>query len=201
MKLGPLLASARKPGTRPRSARGPHPLPTAPRRPSPRRGHEGKCLQQQGISSAVARRWPGSPLATCARSCAAGGSRAGHPPTSCTASTTGRAGELWPHTDAVRSVPGWIRYRLSAWLGPDGTPLPSPSQQRRAEHHRQRAEQADRAAEWAALRPPRSPPTRMSPTPATARALLRAHSPAAARVMDLRAAGITAPRTTTRSDP
>ena len=52
------------------------------------------------------------------------------------------AGELWPHTDAVRAVPGWVRSRLSAWHTADGKPLPSPSRQRRAEHDRQRAAQA-----------------------------------------------------------
>ena len=103
------------------------------------------------------------------------------------------SGELWPHTDAVRSVPGWIRYRLGVWLGPDGTPLPSPSQLRHAEHERQRAEQVHRDAEWTALRAAAVSPSAHVAHASAARALLRAHSPAAARVIDLRAAGITAP--------
>ena len=103
------------------------------------------------------------------------------------------SGELWPHTDAVRSVPGWIRYRLGVWLGPDGKPLPSPSQLRHAEHERQRAEQVHRDAEWTALRAAAVSPSAHVAHASAARALLRAHSPAAARVIDLRAAGITAP--------
>jgi hypothetical protein len=51
-------------------------------------------------------------------------------------------GALWPHTDRVRHVPGWIRYRLSAWTG-----MSSPSQQRAAWHEQIRAEQAQRRAE------------------------------------------------------
>ena len=99
-------------------------------------------------------------------------------------------GELWPHTDPVRAVPGWIRYRLSAWLGPDGAPLRSPGQQRRGEHHRQRAEQADRAARWAALRSAAVSPAAHAAHVAAARELLRARSPAAARIIARRAAGI-----------
>ena len=52
------------------------------------------------------------------------------------------SGELWPHTNAVRHVPGWVRYRLTPWVG-----VPSPSQQRAAWHAQIRAEQAQRRAE------------------------------------------------------
>lgn len=52
------------------------------------------------------------------------------------------SGELWPHTDRVRHVPGWIRYRLAVWNG-----VSSPSQQRAAWHAQIRAEQAQRRAE------------------------------------------------------
>lgn len=99
-------------------------------------------------------------------------------------------GKPWPHTDPVRAVPGWIRYRLGAWLGPDGVPLRSPSQQRRAEHHRQRAEQADRAAGWAALRAAAVSPGAHAAYATAARQLLWACSPAAARVINRRAVGI-----------
>ena len=96
MKLGPLLASARKLALRPRTRARTHPAPTAAMSSPPRRRHEGKCLQQQGNSSTVARPWPRSPLATCARSCVHGGSRAGHPLTSCTHSTTGLLASYGP---------------------------------------------------------------------------------------------------------
>ena len=36
------------------------------------------------------------------------------------------------YTADVRSPAAWIRSRLAAWLSPDGTPLPSPGQQRAA---------------------------------------------------------------------
>jgi hypothetical protein len=51
-------------------------------------------------------------------------------------------GELWPHTDQVRHVPGWVRYRLTAWSGHR-----SPSQERAAWQAQIRAEQAQRRAE------------------------------------------------------
>ena len=51
-------------------------------------------------------------------------------------------GELWPHTDRVRHVPGWVRYRLAVWSGHR-----SPSQERAAWHAQIRAEQAQHRAE------------------------------------------------------
>ena len=51
------------------------------------------------------------------------------------------------YSAGVRSPAGWIRSRLAAWLGPDGTPLPSRSQQL-AEARRQVL--ADQAAHRAA---------------------------------------------------
>ncbi len=44
------------------------------------------------------------------------------------------------YTAGVRSPAAWIRARLAAWLGPDGTPLPSPGQQRAAAAARARAD-------------------------------------------------------------
>lgn len=39
----------------------------------------------------------------------------------------------------VRHPAGWLRWRLSHWLNPDGTAMPSPSQQRAADAERHRA--------------------------------------------------------------
>lgn len=55
------------------------------------------------------------------------------------------------YTAAVRSPAAWIRARLTAWTGPDGTPLPSPGQQAAAAAARARAEAAARRAETARL--------------------------------------------------
>jgi hypothetical protein len=93
-------------------------------------------------------------------------------------------GDLWPHTDRVRFVDGWVRFRLSAWRAEDGSPLPSPSQQRDAAHQQLRADQARCTAEWAAMQFRAVAPARHADHAAAARRLLRAHSPAAARVMD-----------------
>lgn len=37
-------------------------------------------------------------------------------------------GVLWPHTERIRHIPGWIRHRLTTWRTPDGTFHPWPSQ-------------------------------------------------------------------------
>jgi len=55
------------------------------------------------------------------------------------------------YTAGVRSPAAWIRARLAAWLGPDGTPLPSPGQQRAAAAARARAATAARREEAARL--------------------------------------------------
>ena len=55
------------------------------------------------------------------------------------------------YTSAVRSPAAWIRARLAAWTSPDGTPLPSPGQQRAAAAARARAEAAARRDEAARL--------------------------------------------------
>jgi len=66
------------------------------------------------------------------------------------------AGRQHGYTATVRHAAGWARWRLSAWLRPDGTPLPSPGQARAAAAARNRAEQQarrdqrQRAAERAA---------------------------------------------------
>ena len=93
------------------------------------------------------------------------------------------SGELWPHTDAVRHVPGWVRYRLAPWTG-----LASPSQQRAAGHGVLLAEQARRRAEWAAVRAAAVPADTCRAHAASARQLLR-RSPVAARIIDRRAVG------------
>ena len=62
------------------------------------------------------------------------------------------AGRQHGYTSGVRSVPGWVRARLTEWLGPDEVPLPSRSQ-RLADARRQvLAEQAARRARAAAGR-------------------------------------------------
>ena len=48
----------------------------------------------------------------------------------------------------VRHPAAWLRYRLSLWTGPDGTPLPALSQRRAAERHRTQAKEAARRAQW-----------------------------------------------------
>lgn len=50
------------------------------------------------------------------------------------------------YSAGVRSPAGWIRARLTAWLGPDGIPLPSRSQQAVAARRRVLAEQSARRA-------------------------------------------------------
>ena len=55
------------------------------------------------------------------------------------------------YTTAVRAPAAWIRARLAAWLGPDGTPLPSPGQRRAKDAARARAEAAARREEAARL--------------------------------------------------
>ncbi len=92
-------------------------------------------------------------------------------------------GALWPHTDRVRHVPGWVRHRLAAWAG-----VASPSQQRAAWHQELLAEQAQRAAERASLRATAASPDACRAHAARARELLR-RSPAAVRILDRRAAG------------
>jgi hypothetical protein len=94
------------------------------------------------------------------------------------------SGELWPHTDRVRHVPGWARYRLAPWAG-----LASPSQQRAAWHEVLLAEQAARRAECASVRAAAATPDTLRQHAAMARELLRTRSPAAARILDRRALG------------
>ena len=55
------------------------------------------------------------------------------------------------YTATVRSPAAWIRTRLAAWTSPDGTPLPSPGQQRAAAAAAARAAAADRREETARL--------------------------------------------------
>jgi hypothetical protein len=56
------------------------------------------------------------------------------------------------YSAGVRSPAGWIRSRLAAWLGPEGIPLPSRSQQAAEARRLVLAEQADRRARDAAER-------------------------------------------------
>ncbi|WP_327591273.1 hypothetical protein OHA25_60075 (plasmid) [Nonomuraea sp. NBC_00507] len=79
----------------------------------------------------------------------------------------------WLSTAEIRHPAGWVRHRLSAWIGPDGRVLPLPSQRRAAAEVRRRA--AQQAPAWShavlaaekGLKPPELEP-RMSPAEATA---------------------------------
>lgn len=58
-------------------------------------------------------------------------------------------GAPWPYayrSHEIWHVPGWLRARLSAWLGSDGTPLPSLSQRRAAQAAAAARRQADERA-------------------------------------------------------
>ncbi len=63
------------------------------------------------------------------------------------------------YTAAVRAPAAWIRARLAAWLGPDGTPLPSPGQLRAAAAARARADAAAHREEAARLEAARTADT------------------------------------------
>lgn len=56
------------------------------------------------------------------------------------------------YTAEVRAPAGWVRSRLAAWRGRDGTPLPSRSQRMAEDRRRIRAEQDARRAQQAAAR-------------------------------------------------
>ena len=56
-------------------------------------------------------------------------------------------GRGYGYAQGVRSPAAWARARLAAWLGPDGTPLPSRSQLAAAARERDQADQARRRAE------------------------------------------------------
>jgi DNA-binding transcriptional ArsR family regulator len=95
-------------------------------------------------------------------------------------------GTAWPYAATPAHVPGWIRWRLSHWITPDGTlraPLPSTAAAERQAHAR--AEQASRRAQKATER--RSATTDPNSHAAAARALLIATSPGARRVIERRA--------------
>ncbi|MFG3438417.1 hypothetical protein ACGF0J_14330 [Nonomuraea sp. NPDC047897] len=53
----------------------------------------------------------------------------------------------WTSRHQIRNVPGWVRFRLSAWLDEHGRPLPSKSQQLAAAAAQLRAEQDARRAQ------------------------------------------------------
>jgi hypothetical protein len=80
------------------------------------------------------------------------------------------------YTAAVRAPAGWVRARLALWLGPDGMPLPSPSQLVAEARHKVHAEQA-------AMREARRPPSGYAAGAALARKLL------AAKLAEVRAGG------------
>lgn len=58
----------------------------------------------------------------------------------------------WQSAREIRHPAGWVRHRLSAWIGADGQVLPLPSQRRAAADARRRAEQEARRREWERMR-------------------------------------------------
>jgi hypothetical protein len=88
--------------------------------------------------------------------------------------------------DSVRHPAAWLRWRLSHWLNPDGTPLPSPSQARADAAARHRAGQAAQRAEAART--------------AAARSVDPGGNAARARAMLSAALGRPLPRDTARYD-
>ncbi|MEV4078909.1 hypothetical protein AB0J43_01280 [Nonomuraea fuscirosea] len=58
----------------------------------------------------------------------------------------------WRSSSEIQHVPGWVRHRLSAWLGEDGQPVASRSQRRAAADARRIGEQRARRLEWARMR-------------------------------------------------
>ncbi|WP_433355470.1 hypothetical protein ACQP25_16815 [Microtetraspora malaysiensis] len=57
----------------------------------------------------------------------------------------------WTSRDQIRNVPGWVRYRLSAWLDEHGRPLPGKSQRLAAAAAELRAEQEAMRARFEAM--------------------------------------------------
>jgi hypothetical protein len=59
----------------------------------------------------------------------------------------GPGGRQHRYSRDVRHPAGWLRWRLARWIGPDGGPVPSPSQVRAAARERDRQDQAQRLAD------------------------------------------------------
>lgn len=80
----------------------------------------------------------------------------------------------WTSRDQIRNVPGWVRFRLSAWLDEHGRPLPGKSQRLAAAAAQLRAEQAVMRERLQAMHAgrvggPVEQPTRLSRAEALAR--------------------------------
>ncbi|MFI6497091.1 hypothetical protein [Nonomuraea typhae] len=80
----------------------------------------------------------------------------------------------WTSRDQIRNVPGWVRFRLSAWLDEHGRPLLGKSQRLAAAAAQLRAEQADMRERLQAMHAgrvggPVEPPPRLSRAEALAR--------------------------------
>ena len=85
-------------------------------------------------------------------------------------------------TSGVRSVPGWVRARLTEWLGPDEVPLPSRSQRLTEARRQVLADQAARRSRDADAR------ARAADYPAQAglaREMLRTRPRADARALEV----------------
>jgi hypothetical protein len=57
----------------------------------------------------------------------------------------------WTSRDQIRNIPGWVRFRLAAWLDEHGRPLPGKSQRLEDAATQLRAEQQLRCAEFEAM--------------------------------------------------
>ncbi|TYB71129.1 hypothetical protein FXF51_01465 [Nonomuraea sp. PA05] len=57
----------------------------------------------------------------------------------------------WSSSAEIRHVPGWVRYRLSAWLDEQGRPVASRSQRRARADEVRRSAQETRRREWARM--------------------------------------------------
>ena len=98
-------------------------------------------------------------------------------------------GRQWRFEAAVRHPAAWVRWRLSAWHAPDGTPGPSATQRRAAAAEAERRRQDQRRAERARRAALAVPAPRYPAAAATARSQLVAASPAAAAVIARAAIG------------
>ncbi|MFD0478108.1 hypothetical protein ACFQ0B_65475 [Nonomuraea thailandensis] len=93
----------------------------------------------------------------------------------------------WTSRDQIRNVPGWVRFRLSAWLNEHGRPLPGKSQRLAVAAAQLRAEQAVMHERLQAMHAgrvggPVEPAPRLSRAEALAGPLRQSWAPRLARV-------------------
>ncbi|MFI6498729.1 hypothetical protein [Nonomuraea typhae] len=88
----------------------------------------------------------------------------------------------WSSASEIRHVPGWVRHRLAAWIGPDGRVVALPSQRASMAAARRRAEQQARRREWQAQAAAAG--IEVTPEPRMSRAQALAAPPAAPTLAD-----------------